>query len=108
MRTKQPVAFSELLARTRGDSLIGLLPVLEHSHLEAQAFESAGLLRLPELVVFALKEGSAYWAGLALNWLEAGFPFSECIKTELLFASQRPELDQATRHRLYALHRKKA
>ena len=70
MRAKLTVPFSELIARVRQDparedALRRLLPVLEHPPTEAQAFENAEALRLTELVGYALKEGSAYWAGLA-------------------------------------------
>jgi len=111
MIAKHLVPFSELIARVqcdpaRKDSLIGLLPVLEHGHLEAQAFENVEALRLTDLVTFAVKEGSAYWAGLALSWLEAGFPIPVSLRSELLLVSQRSTLDQSLRHRAYALHRK--
>ena len=88
MIAKHLVPFSELIARVqcdpaRKDSLIGLLPVLEYRHLEAQAYENVEALRLTDLVEFAVKEGSVYWAGLALNWLEAGFPISVSLRADL-------------------------
>lgn len=113
MSAKHAVPFTELVARierdpTRTDSLVGLLPVLEHEYLEAQAFANVEALRLPEVVTFALREGSAYWAGLALHWLEAGFPNSGYFKEDLLFVSQRSALEQSVRHRAFALHKKTA
>lgn len=111
MSVKTPVPFPDLLARVqsdsrRADSLVSLLPVLEHDCREAMAFERVDALRLPELVAFALKEGSSYWVTLALSWLEAGFPVSASVRSELLSISQRSAVEQSIRHRAFALHRK--
>ena len=92
-------------------SYVCLLPLLE------KPFETAALdlpdavrtlskkyrltteVTLQPLVVTALASHSEYWAGLALQWLEDGFPLDLELTVLLAHCSENQTLSQAHRHR---------
>lgn len=58
-----------------------------------------GDIALQPLVVTALTSHSDYWSGLALKWLEDGFPMDPELKTLLIQSSEDRTLSQSRRHR---------
>jgi hypothetical protein len=96
-----------------------LLPLLEHPwskgaeevSLAAKRFDALKekAESIPEeVVLFALSEHSQYWVGLALRWIEDGFPVSPRIKEMLFSVSQRKNLPQEERHTAWRLFHKNA
>jgi hypothetical protein len=90
------------------DHLLWLLPLLtKPQDAVSDAISGAGADSgmLPAVLRFALGSWSDFWAGLALGWLEAGYP-----PTELLDALQTlkdaPRQSQPVRHRALRLWRK--
>lgn len=85
---QHPQGFTGLFGRM---GYLPLLPLLELPHREAaddlrQAFSDSGLsdseferVSLRDLVVFALRSESDYWAGLAVRWLADGYPIDETV-----------------------------
>ncbi|OVE75561.1 hypothetical protein BVX97_04020 [bacterium E08(2017)] len=63
---------------------IDLLPILEHDWTEDinSQIRSVGL-NPDAVVVCALSEGSDYWRGLAIKWLQSGYPLSERLADTL-------------------------
>lgn len=127
MSVENPVPIEILLDRAasalkagREDAFcLPLLPLLEHTWEEAAKTVSVAATEfdsleerkdtLPEeVIIFALKETSQYWVGLALGWLEHGFPISARIKEALFSVSQRQALPQKERHTAWRLHHKHA
>ena len=55
-----------------------LLPLLERPFRQVVEQTPSGCAGAPwdELVVFALEWPTEYWPGLALGWLESGYPLS--------------------------------
>jgi len=107
---------SESLAAGRTDLYcLPLLPLLEHpwSKVLAEVSKSVTQFKgledkadsLPtEVVTFALESQRPYWVGLALAWLEDGFPRSGRIKEELFSISQTKHIPQQKRHVAWKLH----
>ena len=114
---------SELLARATaalgsghsGQHCLPLLPLLEYPRLKGveeivegaskcAAFRDRADTLASSVVAFALSEASQYWVGLALAWLEDGFPISPEIRAELLSVTGRKSLPQAQRHAAWRLH----
>lgn len=92
-------------------SYVWLLPLLE------KPFETAALdlpdtvgvlsgkytlpagIALQPLVITALTSHSEYWSGLALKWLEDGFPIDVELTTLLAHCTEDQTLSQSRRHR---------
>src|SRR5688572_12941196 len=70
------VALLPLLELRRGEVADGLRQAFSDSGLSAADFERVSLR---DLVVFALRSESDYWAGLAVRWISDGFPIDETI-----------------------------
>ncbi|WP_226501845.1 hypothetical protein [Pseudomonas sp. MWU16-30322] len=92
-------------------SYVWLLPLLEKP-FEAAAIDlpdSVKILQkkhtlpaqisLQQLVLTALASHSEYWAGLALQWLEDGFPLDFELTEMLAFCAENKALPQSHRHR---------
>lgn len=92
-------------------SYVWLLPLLEKPY-EAVALDlpgAIGALRikralpteiaLRQLLVTALESHSEYWAGLALQWLEQGFPQDPKLTELLMHCSESRTLSQSDRHK---------
>src|SRR4051794_24733723 len=92
-----------------------LLPLLELPHRDVadglqQAFIDSGLsdaefqgVSLRNLVVFALRSESDYWAGLAVRWLADGFPIDEIVLRagdEMVSAKRGTQADRHTLFRV--------
>jgi hypothetical protein len=127
MSGENPVPIEILLARASAtlkteraaNFCLPLLPLLEHTWTNVVQSVSVAVSdydgleekkdTLPEeVVLFALRETSQYWVGLALGWLEDGFPVSARIKEELFSVSQRHALPQKERHIAWRLHHQNA
>jgi hypothetical protein len=92
-------------------SYVWLLPLLE------KPFETAALdlpdavktlgkkytlpadIALQPLVITALMSHSEYWSGLALKWLEDGFPIDIPLTALLAHCAEDKTLSQSRRHR---------
>ncbi len=112
---KHPEGFTALFRRM---GYVPLLPLLELSYRDVaqslrQSFREAELsdadferISLRDLLVFALRSESAYWAGLAVRWLTDGFPIDEAIAHagDEMVESKRGT--QADRHMLFKLIRR--
>jgi hypothetical protein len=89
------------------DHLLGLLPLLERpldAINNALSADNAEEQLLPALLRFALSSWSDYWAGLALGWLEAGFPGTDLVEA-LQELKDSPQQPQPIRHRALRLWR---
>jgi len=92
-------------------SYVWLLPLLEKPFevAERDLPDAASTLRkkytlpaeiaLQPLVVTALTSHSEYWAGLALRWLEDGFPLDLELTQLLAHCAENRILPQSHRHR---------
>ena len=111
---RHPEGFSGLFRRMH---YVPFLPLLELPHTKVsqdlrRAFSACGLtdsdfqtVSLSELVAFALRSSSDYWAGLAVRWLSDGFPLDEAIARagdEMVTAKRG---SQADRHTLFRMIR---
>lgn len=56
-------------------------------------------ITLQPLVITALMSHSDYWSGLALKWLEDGFPMDAELTTLLTHSVEDRTLSQSRRHR---------
>ncbi len=98
---------------------VPLFPLLEVPHREVadglrQAFTDSDLsdadferVSLRDLVVFALRSESDYWAGLAVRWLADGFPIDETVVRagdEMVAAKRGTQADRQTLFRLIRRH----
>ena len=86
------------------DRLMWLLPLLQKPQqvvIEAVIAAKADGELLPSVLRFALESWSEYWAGLALGWLEAGYPSTRLLDA-LHALKDSPRQPQPVRHR--ALH----
>jgi hypothetical protein len=114
---KHPDGFAALFGRM---SYVPLLPLLELPHRDVaqclrQAFLDFGLrdadfgsISLRDLVVFALRSESDYWAGLAVRWLADGFPIDEAIVRagdQMVEAKRGTQSDRHTLFRLIRRHK---
>ena len=127
MAAGNPVSIDVLLGRAsvaimsgRRDSYyLPLLPLLEHPWPAAvdelsgcldqfDVFEEKADKIAEDVVAFALAESSQYWVGLALAWIEDGFPVTARIKVSLRSTSGRKQLPQAERHSAWRLFHKNA
>jgi hypothetical protein len=89
------------------EGLLWLLPLLERPPDEVTGTVTAAGADespIPALLRFALVSRSSYWAGLALGWLEAGFPATDLIGT-LAKLKDSPTQPQPIRHRALRLWR---
>jgi hypothetical protein len=97
---------------------VPFLPLLELPHTQVTvelrgSFLAHGLtdsdyqsVSLSELVAFALRSSSNYWLGLAVRWLEDGFPVDETIAQacdEMISAKRG---SQADRHAAFRMIRR--
>ncbi|GAA4261808.1 hypothetical protein [Dactylosporangium darangshiense] len=90
------------------DHLLWLMPLLQKPQdvvTEAIAGADADNGVLPAVLRYALGCWSGYWAGLALAWLEAGYPSTELIDA-LQALKDSPRQPQPVRHRALRLWRK--
>jgi hypothetical protein len=90
------------------DRLTALLPLLEcpPDIVTATIADDTDQARLlPALLRHALTSSSSYWAGLALGWLEAGYPLAELTDT-LHTMKDSPQQPQPLRHRALRLWRR--
>lgn len=95
-------------ARPAHERLLWLLPLLERPPDEvtgAVTVAGADEPLIPALLRFALGSWSSYWAGLALGWLEAGFPMAD-LTDALARLKDSPTQPQPVRHRALGLWRK--
>lgn len=91
-------------------SYVWLLPLLEKP-LETAALDLPAAVRalseytlpaditLQPLVITALTSHSEYWPGLALKWLEDGFPMDVELTAVLAHCVEDKTLSQSDRHR---------
>ena len=108
----------EVFAGLTCHGYVSLLPLLEFPQSEVsgslqQAFLDSGLSRedfesvsLRDLVVFALRSESDYWAGLAVHWLATGsrWTMSSFVPGDEMIAARRGT--QKDRHTLFRLIRR--
>jgi hypothetical protein len=88
------------------DHLIWLLPLLQKPQdvvIEAISGAHADSSLLPAVLRHALGCWSAYWVGLALDWLEAGYPSTGLL--DALHALKDSRQPQPVRHRALRLWR---
>lgn len=96
-------------------SYVWLLPLLEKP-FETAALDLPGALKalskkytlpcdvtLQPLVITALTSHSEYWSGLALKWLEDGFPIDTALTALLARCAEDNTLSQSRRHRALRL-----
>ncbi|WP_339505094.1 hypothetical protein [Pseudomonas sp. RL_105y_Pfl2_101] len=96
-------------------SYVWLLPLLEKP-VETAALDLPDAIRalrekytlpadiaLQPLVVTALRSHSEYWSGLALKWLEDGFPLDVELTALLAHCTEDKTLSQSRRHRVRRL-----
>jgi hypothetical protein len=70
------------------DRLMWLMPLLQKPQqvvIEAMSCANAASELLPSVLRVALESWSDYWAGLALRWLEAGYPSTGAASTEVVY-----------------------
>ncbi|GAA1857309.1 hypothetical protein GCM10009687_25570 [Asanoa iriomotensis] len=87
------------------DRLLWLLPLLERPPDEviaALAEAGADESLIPALLRCALESWSGYWAGLALGWLETGYPATD-LTASLATLKDSPTQPQSVRHRALRL-----
>lgn len=95
-------------------NMVPVLVLLEHRYdiarcaLEQWASVAAPQVSIPALLrdiaLAALRSGSDYWAGLAVNWLESGLPFDAVLRDS---ADSLPvTMSQSTRHRAFRVARR--
>ena len=90
------------------DHLLWLMPLLlkpQDVVIEAISGAEANSGLLPAVLRFALGSWSDYWAGLALEWLEAGYP-STGLLDALQALKDSSRQSQPVRHRALRLWRK--
>jgi hypothetical protein len=90
------------------DHLLWLLPLLQKPQdvvIEAISGADADDKLLPAVLGYALGCWSDYWAGLALEWLEAGYPSTE-LRDALQALKNATRQPQPVRHRALGLWRK--
>jgi len=90
-----------------GDRLRWLLPLLERSPADVSAAlpqASVADTPLPALVRFALTASGEYWPGLALGWLESGWPIGDVLDV-LAEMKHARGISQPLRHRALRLWR---
>lgn len=97
---------------------VWLLPLLERSRQDIEADIQAALVSLPaeplrdasdislREVMAAALSGSDYWAGLAANWFEEGFPLDAALVEQIDSGVRSKQWKQSTSHRLYRLARR--
>lgn len=90
------------------DRLAWLLPLLERKPADVVAALSSpdgeSESPLPALLRFALSAWGHYWPGLALAWLESGWPADDVLDVLTEMRSD-PQLPQLLRHRALRLWR---
>ncbi|GAA0560440.1 hypothetical protein GCM10010172_49440 [Paractinoplanes ferrugineus] len=90
-----------------GANLMMLLPLLEQPHRRLSAAVAAEVLLVPpwdELLVFALGWPTEYWPGLALGWLEDGYPLAG-VRNAVCVVKDDTRRSQPLRHRALRLSR---
>ena len=97
---------------------VPFLPLLELPHTQVtdelrSAFLANGLtdadyqsVSLSELVAFAIRSSSNYWLGLAVRWLEDGFPLDETIAQACDEMITTKRGSQAERHATFRIIRR--
>ncbi len=99
-------------------SYVWLLPLLERPRQDVEADVQSALNSLPlkqpldpshvslrELIATAFS-GSDYWARLAADWVESGFPLDAELVAQIDAGVSSKQWEQNTRHRLYRLARR--
>lgn len=61
--------------------------------------EFCALFPFQDLVSYSLTEGTEYWAGLAITWLEQKLPINQRVGTALHEATRAARFSQNLRHR---------
>jgi hypothetical protein len=101
-------------------SYVWLLPLLEKPFQTAaldlpdavkalsEKYALAAEITLQPLVITALTSHSEYWSGLALNWLEDGFPIDLELTAVLAHCAEDRAFSQSRRHRARRLARKRS
>lgn len=99
-------------------SYVWLLPLLERPRHAVEADLQAALDSLPlkqrihsvdvslRGLIAAALDGSDYWARLAADWLDAGFPLDAALVAQVNAGIAAKRWEQHTRHRLYRLARR--
>ncbi|WP_246226477.1 hypothetical protein [Pseudomonas atagonensis] len=99
-------------------SYVWLLPLLEKPYdavkLDLPAAIAALKIKsalpvdisLRQLLVTALESDSEYWSGLAIKWLDDGFPIDHNLSALLLQCASRKVLSQSARHKAFSLARR--
>ena len=98
-------------------SYVWLLPLLERPRQDVEADVQSALNSLPlketldasqvslrEVIATAIG-GSDYWARLAADWIESGFPLDAELVAQIDAGVSSKQWEQNTRHRLYRLAR---
>lgn len=103
---------------TEQASYIPLLRLLERPYAVVSTDLPAALLDLNlapslaadvsllQMLEGVLETGSDYWSGLALEWLESGFPMDASLCEAVLRYSQLKRNSQALRHRAFTVARR--
>ncbi|MBG6101434.1 hypothetical protein IW249_001848 [Micromonospora vinacea] len=90
---------------TPDENIRSLLPLLERRHKDVTTLNTDLVSAPPpwdDLVRYALSCWSDYWAGLALGWLEDGYPAAP-FRDTLQSLKDAPERSSAIRHRALRL-----
>jgi len=109
---QHPEGLGSLLTRM---GFVLLLPLLEYPYADVveqlpNALVRAGLdeadrqrVSLRDVVCGALRSDSAYWTGLAVTWLEAGFPLDEDVATAIEEMVKKKVAVQQHRHKAFQI-----
>jgi hypothetical protein len=97
------VWLTPLLERPRHDVEADVQAALDSLALKEPV--DASQVSLREVIAAALA-GSDYWARLAADWLESGFPLDAALVQQIDAAVSSKQWEQHTRHRLYRLARR--
>lgn len=88
-----------------GSNLMMLLPLLEHPHRQLATAVAAQTPSAPpwdDLLAFALGWPTEYWPGLALVWLEDGYPLAG-VRNAVTVLRDDTGRSQALQHRALRL-----
>jgi hypothetical protein len=104
----QIVAGEQVRGPAGGADLMMLLPLLERPYQQlAELTEASCPGRLwDELLRFALDWPTEYWPGLAVTWVEDGYPLAP-VRDALAVVEGDPRRSQPLRHRALRLRRRR-